>query len=154
MIHSSGCYQIELIKMSHLSQWNWSCDMTGQSFVWRWLDLEVWFPPPPGFLILKLYHISGAWQDSNELKKAWQISWRIQTLPYFILMCKVMVSTESNWLWPCYNCLSWIAHAKRSIIPAHFFPKRSFEPKFSVIFNNYKLIFRRCLWTEPLIPRL
>ena len=49
-IHSFGCYQMELIKISCLPQWNWSCDITGQSFVRRWLNLRVWLPPPLDFL--------------------------------------------------------------------------------------------------------
>ena len=128
-IHSFGCYQMELIKISCLPQWNWSCDITGQSFVRRWLNLRVWLPPSFGFLVLNLYHISESWQDSNEFKKAWKISWRIQILPYLILMCKVMISMESNWLWSCYHCFSWIAHAERSImlIPVHFLPQTVFR---------------------------
>lgn len=128
IIHSFECYQMELIKISCLSWWNWSCDITGQSFVRWWLTLRVWLPPSFGFLVLNLYHISESWQDSNEFKKAWQISWRIQTLPYLILMCKVMISMESNWLWSCSHCFSWIVHAERSIIliPVHFLPQTLF----------------------------
>lgn len=125
LIHSFGCYQMELIKISCLPQWNWSCDITGQSFVRRWLNLT---PPSFGFLVLNLYHISESWQDSNEFMKAWQISWRIQILPYLILMCKVMISMESHWLWSCYHCFSWIARAERSImlIPVRFLPQTVF----------------------------
>lgn len=99
MSHSPGCHQIALIKISCLSQWNWSWDSTAQPFVWRRLGLgRVVLAPAVGcwFWTFIIFLSLGRIQRNTEHPGRFPEEFRGSALFWYAKLCLVQDQMDSG----------------------------------------------------------